>query len=102
MAKEAEHPAKAGVDEREAVRAAQVEEFYAREANAKPTPTQAENDLAKVGALNIDEKEDDGSEWESDAQQRVMEERVNNPYVTSDMNPSAHSESKRGRPRKAE
>jgi hypothetical protein len=83
-----------------------VDEFYAREAAAKPTPTQAENDLAKVGALNIDEKEDDGSEWESDAQARVMEQRVNNPYVTADMNPSGHQEEgaarSRGRPRKGE
>jgi hypothetical protein len=28
---------------------------------ARPTPTQEENDLAKVGALNPDDKEDDGS-----------------------------------------
>lgn len=33
-----------------------------RMASAKPTPTQRENDLAKVGALtHLDEKEDDGS-----------------------------------------
>lgn len=32
-----------------------------REANMKPTPTQRENDLAKLGLLDIDDKEDDGS-----------------------------------------
>lgn len=32
-----------------------------RVANSKPTPTQEENDLAKIGALDIDSKEDDGS-----------------------------------------
>ena len=74
----------AAVDHRESVKQQQVDEFYAREASAQPTPTQRENDLAKVGALNIDEKEDDGSEWQSDFDQRVMTARLsaNNPYDT--------------------
>jgi len=32
-----------------------------RQAEGKPTPTQRENDLAKLGLLDHDEKEDDGS-----------------------------------------
>lgn len=32
-----------------------------RQAESKPTPTQRENDLAKLGLLDPDEKEDDGS-----------------------------------------
>ncbi|MBA3572683.1 MAG: hypothetical protein H0W34_12115 [Pyrinomonadaceae bacterium] len=50
-----------GVDERNAAMQKQNEEFYAADAARKPTPTQRENDLAKVGALDIDDKEDDGS-----------------------------------------
>jgi len=50
-----------GVDKRTEEMKKANEEFYARGAASKPTPTQRENDLAKVGALNIDEKEDDGS-----------------------------------------
>jgi hypothetical protein len=74
----------AAVDHRESVKQQQVDEFYAREAAAQPTPTQRENDLAKVGALDIDNKEDDGSEWQSDFDQRVMTARLsaNNPYDT--------------------
>jgi hypothetical protein len=65
MARKADDPKAAavqGVDERakelqEAQKAAQkvMDE-------SKPTPTQRENDLAKVGALDIDDKEADGSE----------------------------------------
>lgn len=37
------------------------EETRRRMTQSTPTPTQAENDLAKVGALDIDSKVDDGS-----------------------------------------
>src|SRR4051812_33293991 len=73
-----------GVDERLAERDRSVAEFYEREASVKPTPTQRENDLAKVGALDIDDKEPDGSESDEEHQARVMQGRLpgGNPYVT--------------------
>jgi hypothetical protein len=78
-----DHPAAAAVQAREEVKNRQVAEYYEREANLQPTPTQAENDLARVGALNHDDKEDDGSEWEADAQARVMQANLSGgPYST--------------------
>jgi hypothetical protein len=50
-----------GVDARAALVSKSNAEFYEQEAAGKPTPTQHESDLAKVGALDIDAKEDDGS-----------------------------------------
>ena len=87
MAKSDPHKAAVkGVDEREDVKQSSVDDYYARSEAAQPTPTQRENDLAKVGALNIDDKEDDGSEPEGDAVRRIMESRIpgNNPYETRD------------------
>lgn len=77
-----EHPAIAGVNARQKAKEEQNADFYKREASLQPTPTQAENDLARVGALDVDKKEDDGSEWETDAQRRVMEGKIDNPYDT--------------------
>lgn len=78
-----EHPAAAAVQAREEVKNASVAEYYEREASLQPTPTQAEVDLARVGALNHDEKEDDGSEWEADAQARLMQANLaGGPYAT--------------------
>lgn len=72
-----------GVDERLAERDRSVAEFYEREAGVKPTPTQRENDLAKVGALDIDAKEPDGSESDEEHQHRVMQGRLpGGGYVT--------------------
>jgi len=73
------------VDARLAAKEKQVAEYYERKANEQPTPTQRECDLARLGALNIDEKEDDGSEWEDEMHQRVMLGNLNNPYVTREM-----------------
>lgn len=89
-----------GVDERLAARDRGVAEFYEREAGVKPTPTQRENDLAKVGALNIDEKEPDGSESDEEHQARVMQGRLpgGNPYVTRGES-SGEPRRGRGRPR---
>src|SRR5215211_3038560 len=67
-----------------------VADFYARQENLQPKPTQEENDLAKLGQLaNDDEKEDDGSEWQEDADARVMTARLpsGNPYQTRELNP---------------
>src|SRR4051812_1829628 len=81
MAK-SDNPAAAGVEHREKVKNEQVAEFYERQANLRPTPSQAENDLARVGALDLDEKEHDGSEDDFEGQRRVMEGKLNNPYET--------------------
>lgn len=75
------------VEARAAAKEEQVADYYARQEGLQPTPTQAENDRAKVGAMTLDEldnKEDDGSEWEEDGVRRVMEARLpgNNPYDT--------------------
>src|SRR5215207_492852 len=82
-----QNPAAAGVAEREAAKQASVDEYYEREANSQPTPTQEENDLAKVGALDIDQKEHDGSESEEEALRRTMESRLpgSQPYANRAM-----------------
>jgi hypothetical protein len=107
-----DHPAAAAVQAREEVKNRQVAEFYEREANLQPTPTQAEIDLARVGALNHDDKEDDGSEWEADAQARVMQANLaGGPYSTRSLEAGPAGESGEeaaarrrgpGRPRKSE
>jgi hypothetical protein len=86
MAKK-DDPAVKGVDAREQAKSDSVADYYARQEGLQPTPTQRENDLAKVGALDIDDKEDDGSEWEDEAQARVMAARLpaNNPYDTREL-----------------
>lgn len=109
MARKDDNSAKAAVDARTKAKDEQVAEYYEREANIKPTPTQAENDAAKVGALDVDEKEDDGSEWDDEHQRRVMEGRLpgGSPYDTRALEAGEAGESggggsRRGRPRKAE
>jgi len=107
MARDNEHPALRGVDAREAAKNTQVEEYYAAQEGLQPTPTQRENDLAKVGAHDLDNKEDDGSEWEDDAHTRVMTARLpqNNPYDTRQIDASAEREGsaprRAGRPKKS-
>ena len=49
------------VDDAAKAKADAVAETEKRINSGKPTPTQRENDLAKLGALDPDEKEDDGS-----------------------------------------
>jgi hypothetical protein len=98
------NPAAEAVAAREAVKEQQNAEYYEREAAMKPTPTQAENDLAKVGALDIDSKEDDGSEWDEDQQRRVAEGKLlGGAYDTRVLEAGDSSEggSRRGR-KKAE
>jgi len=57
----AQKTATEGVDHRAAVTQKRTADYYEKSAASKPTPTQRENDLARVGALDIDSKEDDGS-----------------------------------------
>ena len=83
LAKQAERAktaAEKAVDARAAAMEKQNAAYYERANNAQPTPTQRENDLAKVGALDIDDKEDDGSEWDDEARHRIATENLNNPY----------------------
>ena len=92
---------------RMAARDKSVEDFYAQQEGLRPTPTQEENDLAKVGAMTPDDpKEDDGSDWEIDHQRKIMEARVpgNNPYDTRafESGPEGADAPRRGRPRKSE
>ena len=99
------NPAASAVAAREKVKEQQNAEYYEREAAMKPTPTQSENDLAKVGALDIDSKEDDGSEWDEDQQRRVAEGKLlGGAYDTRVLEASESGEggSRRGRPKKAE
>ena len=49
------------LDEADKAREEQRKESDERAAKAKPTPTPREVDLAKLGLLDIDNKEDDGS-----------------------------------------
>lgn len=72
-----------GVEDRAAAMEASNREAMKRMDSTKPTPTQRENDLAKVGALNTDEKEDHGAENEQVAMRRTMEAKLSGePYAT--------------------
>ena|SRR5215207_1937193 len=82
-----------------------VEEYYASLEGLQPTPTQEENDLAKVGLLDSDaEKQDDGSEWQDDHTRRIMSARIpgENPYDTRALEAGSASaegqQRRRGRP----
>ncbi|HMF86497.1 MAG TPA: hypothetical protein VK575_00350 [Gemmatimonadaceae bacterium] len=101
-AKQAKATAEKAVDARAEVMAKQNAAYYEQEAAAQPTPTQRENDLAKVGALNIDEKEDDGSEWDDEHQRRVATERLNNPYdvATAEATAGSAESTEEGRTRR--
>ena len=56
------------LEEQRKAQAETVAELDKRQADVKPTPTQDENDRAKLGVLDVDAKEPDGSpEQPSDA-----------------------------------
>ena len=56
------------LEEQRKAQAEAVAELDKRQADVKPTPTQDENDRAKLGVLDVDAKEPDGSpEQPSDA-----------------------------------
>ena len=62
---EKEHPQVAALQKQYDEIEKRNKEAMDRQDNSKPTPTQAENDLARLGALtNTDEKEDHGGEPE--------------------------------------
>lgn len=68
------------------------EEAMARMEETQPTPTQAENDAAKLG-LGIDDKEDHGGEDEGEALRRQMVGRLSSsPYETRDVSADAGRE----------
>lgn len=96
-----DHPAAKAVSERRKAMDEQNADYYAREAAARPTPTQEENDLAKVGALNLDDKEPDGAEPEADALRRTMEGRLpgGSPYDTRSLG-AADDGAKGGKPKR--
>jgi hypothetical protein len=58
--KKAQEDARKAVQEQREERAKHTAEAVKRMESTQPTPTQEENDLAKVGVV-VDEKEDDGS-----------------------------------------
>lgn len=58
--KKAQEDARKAVQEQREERAKHTAEAVKRMESTQPTPTQEENDLAKVGVA-VDEKEDDGS-----------------------------------------
>jgi hypothetical protein len=62
-------------------------ESYRRMNASTPTPTQEENDLARIGALDIDKKQDDGSGPDRGARQvrRNVEAGAPAPYTTRDV-----------------
>ena len=104
-----DNPALAAVEHRNRVKDEQVADYYARLDGLQPTPTQAENDRAKVGHQTVDDlddKEDDGSEWQDEGTTRVLTAKLpgNNPYETRDLEAGlsdAAPRRGRGRPRAA-
>ena len=72
-----------GVKARSEVKDKQVKEYYERDAKNVPTPTQAENDLAKVG-VHVEHEQAKGTETDEEYQRRAMEGRLpgSNPYDT--------------------
>lgn len=103
MADEARAAATKGVDERLAQRDQAVRETEERTAKVKPTPTQRENDLAKVGALDHDSKEPDGSEPDEVVQHRAMVGRLpgGGAYETRSTTTSTHHREREQEQRRA-
>lgn len=105
MARTSDDTAAKAVAQRSQAKKSSANEYYEREANLRPTPTQEEADLAKVGALKGAELEDDGSEWDDEAQRKAMEGRLpgGSPYDTRSLNAGGESTVRRGgRPKKAQ
>jgi hypothetical protein len=79
-------------DQRKAIERSNAEAM-ARMEETQPTPTQAENDMAKLGVGDIDEKEDHGGEDEGEALRRQMVGRLSpDPYVTRDVSAAGGEE----------
>ena len=91
------------VDQRLADKEASVAEYYRKQDGLQPTPTQRENDLARVGALDIDDKEDDGSDWDTNT--LASDANQEDPYKVRDLQSGGEGgdyKRKAGRPRKSE
>jgi hypothetical protein len=70
-----DHPAVKMLDEQYQEIEKRNAEVMERQNKAKPTPTQAENDLARLGALDpFEPKEDHGAESEYEMRKRGLEE----------------------------
>jgi hypothetical protein len=101
------HPALRGVEERERVAREQVDLYYKQDAQNRPTPSQAENDAAKVGQP-AEQLEPDGSPPEAETVDRILTARSpnNQPYDTRALEagePGAEQPRRGpGRPAKAE
>lgn len=84
--KEAQEAANKRLDEDDKAREASNLEVMERRNKGKPTPTQRESDLAKLGLLDIDSKEDDGSGPEiflpNTRRSAAMTGQGNEPYKT--------------------
>lgn len=65
------NPAADAVKEQQKRTQAITEDAERRMSSARPTPTQEENDLAKVGAMNIDDKDADGTEEDEAERKRA-------------------------------
>jgi hypothetical protein len=102
---EAREQAEKDVDSRLEAKNKTVEDQAARHENVQPTPTQRENDLARVG-VPTDEKEHDGSESDAEMQRRVMESRLpgGSPYadrsMQADLKSSGEGDNDKPRPRR--
>lgn len=81
------------------------EEVERLTSGVRPTPTQRECDLMRLGVA-LDEKEPSGAPPDAEFQRRVMEARLpgNSPYETRGLGSPGGEPSKRGpgRPRKEE
>jgi len=88
------------VDDNLATRDRLVGEYFSATENVKPSPTQRECDLLKLG-IPLDEREPSGAEPEDEFQARVMEARLghNNPYETRAVGAGEQPRRGRGRPR---
>lgn len=95
-ARSAEEASNRRRDAAEAQRAAVTrsnEEAMARMEETQPTPTQAENDAAKLGIGDINDKEDHGGEDEGEALRRNMVGRLSStPYETRSVDADAGRE----------
>lgn len=104
-AQERRENAERTVDETLAARDQVNEEVERVTAGVKPTPTQRECDLMRLGVA-LDEKEPSGAPPEAEFQRRVMEARLpgNSPYETRALGGGGAEPPKRGpgRPRKEE
>jgi hypothetical protein len=97
----AQDEARKAVQEQREERAKATAEAVKRMESTQPTPTQEENDLAKVGVM-VDEKEDDGS-GETVIERRIVANQPLGPqgYETRGMESKEAREARETRQREA-